>query len=44
MNATEMQVLGIALLIIGVVIVVTAQILLSHWLKRVKKESQEENG
>lgn len=44
MGAAEMQILGIVLIAVGVV-VIAAQILLSFWLKKVRREANmQEDG
>lgn len=37
MSATEMQILGIVLVAVGVAWIAAAQILLSYWLKKARK-------
>ena len=45
MGATEMQILGIVLIAVGVVVIAAAQILLSFWLKKVRQEANmQEDG
>lgn len=45
MGATEMQILGIVLIAVGVVVIAAAQILLSFWLKKVRREANmQEDG
>lgn len=44
MSATEMQILGIVLVAVGVVWIATAQILLSCWLKKVRKVEADREG
>lgn len=40
MRAIEMQVLGIVLVVVGVSVIIVAQILLSLWLKKTRQEAQ----
>lgn len=42
MHASEMQVLGVALILTGAAVIVAAQILLSRWLQKIRQEPQEE--
>lgn len=43
MSATEMQIMGIVLIVVGVVVIASAQILLSLWIRKIRKENRQED-